>query len=257
MTPVFAGCGGEKGDAATEAAPLDTAVTAAAEALTDKGYALKKEARNRDALLLFEQAASQIASAGGRNSEAFASSLDDQATIYLRTGDPEKAKSLYLQAAKLLEDIGKTDTRLFAGIHRRLKTIDALASMNIRCSEPLSPDISRVETDSASKIDSDAVTSEPRLPYFPDVAALQRAYGKFNLQLKHCLDDFRGALPVWSVVTGDGRIALVSVKSETLDRKTRECIEQGLLQVSKTHRDELPRFSACYRNFTFPLAFRK
>jgi hypothetical protein len=75
--------------------------------------------------------------------------------------------------------------------------------------------------------------------------------------LKDCVEALPGALPVWTVVTGDGRLALVSVKSEVIAPKTRACIENRLMEISRDRSELLPKFGACFRNFTYPLAFRK
>ena len=228
---------------------VGTAVAAEVTALTEKGYDFKKEGRNRDALELFKQAAAKLEQATALRTEAFASNLDDRATIHLRVGNTAEAESLYLQAAELLDELDKKQTRLYAGVQRRLRTLEALKKVGGDCDEPLVPD--------ATPVDASDAGTEAKLPYFPDVAALQVAFGKFNLEIKGCLDDFPGAVPVWTVVTGDGRIALASVKSESIAPKTRDCIERQLMEISLRHRDQMPRFSACFRNFTYPLAFRK
>ena len=243
LTPA---CGTKKDETPSE--PVDAEAAAEARALTEKGYDYKKEGRNRDALDAFEKAAAKLEQGTALRTEDFASNLDDRATIHLRVGNTAEAESLYLRAAELLEELDKNQTRLYAGVQRRLRTAAALKKLGVDCDEPMVPDAKSVDSSDAG---------QNKLPYFPDVADLQSAFGKFNLEIKGCLDDFPGALPVWTVVTGDGRIALASVKSESLSSERRECIEGRLTAISLRHRDLMPRFSACFRNFTYPLAFRK
>lgn len=226
-----------------------------AEALTEKAYDLKLEGRNGEALSLFTEAAEKIERAEGRKSTSFASNLDDRATIYLRTGSFDKAEALYRRAEDILKNIDQAETRLFAGVRRRMKTLEALQKMGIVCSEPMQPASSVADAD--SKIEAGESSKTESLPYFPKSEDLQRAFGIFNSKLKGCVDAMPGALPVWTVVTGDGRLALVSVKSEVIDKKTRACVENQLLEVSRRHPELLPKFGACFRNFTYPLAFRK
>ena len=238
---------GKKPDS-TPPESVTAAVAAEVKALTEKGYDFKHTGNNRDALAAFEQAADKLEHADAVRTEEFASNLDDRATIHLRVGNTAEAETLYLRAVEILEELDKKDTRIYAGVQRRLRTLAALKEMGVECDEPMVPE--------AATADS-ADTGADNLPYFPDVEALQQAFGKFNLEIKGCLEDSASALPVWTAVTGDGRIALASVKSETVSKKTRECIERQLVESSLRHRDLMPRFSACFRNFTYPLAFRK
>ena len=78
----------------------------AAKKLTEKGYDLKLEGKNGEALEMFERAEATLLRARDVSGAAIASSLDDRATIYLRTGNYKKAKALYHQALGILKDHG-------------------------------------------------------------------------------------------------------------------------------------------------------
>lgn len=227
-----------------------------ANALTEQAYDLKQHGQHKAALALLSRAAEKIVTATGNKSEAYASNLDDQATIYLRVGETTRARSLYTQAEGILLEMDGPASRLLAGIRRRKATMDAFERMGYRCQEPLQPKGSGPLAMDVSAVDG-GVLNESILPYFPDPAKLQHAFGIFNSELKGCLDSFPGALPVWTVVTGDGRLALCSVKNEEIDTKTRDCLEKQLMEISRRHAEQLPRFTACFRNFTYPLAIRK
>ena len=225
-----------------------------ANALTEKGYDAKQSGKNREALSFFEQAATKIKSAEGEKSEAFASNLDDQAVIYLRVGNSKKARELFRRAETVLMDLHAEKTRLFAGIRRRMATLDAFDKMGYACREPLDP---IVKAQNASGPADGGASGDADIPYFPEPEKLQKAFGFFNSKMSACGDSFPASLPVWTVLTGDGRIAMCSVKSEDIDKKTRDCVEAELIELSRRFPERMPRFSACFRNFTYPLALQK
>jgi tetratricopeptide (TPR) repeat protein len=229
------------------------AATAEVNRLTEKAYDLKQVGNNEGALALLEEAEGVLERAANLESEVFASNLDDRATIHLRMGHSEKARALYTEAETILQKLNQKETRLFAGIARRLDTMQALDSLGIVCDEPPVYKETTVESTARNIGTTDAAV----LPYFPKDEDLQRAFGAFNLEMTGCVESSTGALPIWTVITGDGRIALSSVKSDSIDQGQKQCLEKKLFEISAKNRNLMPRFRACFRNFTYPLAFRK
>ncbi len=235
----FSACSGNNKEKPIKEDPQASALIKKAEELTDKGYDLKLTGRNGNALSLFEQAAKKIINAKGENCLEYASNLDDRASIYFRTGNIEKAFLLYNQAKSIIERIEETNTRLFAAVMRRLTTMEAFKNIGYICKEPMVPE------------------EENELPYFPKKEDIESAFQIFNIEMKSCLESHPHSVPIWTVITGDGRVALSSVKSEELDKQTKNCLEQKLSELSSMHSDLLPRFRACFYNYTYPMAFRK
>ena len=217
--------------------------------LIDKAYDFKYEGKNGEALALFNEIQKKIIAVHGKNSEAYASNLDDLGTCYFRGGDYKKARALYEEAARILESLSLTNERLFAAVRRRLRTLAAFEKINYVCAEPLIS--AETATQGADTNPSDA------LPYFPSSEDLYKVYYKMNKELKGCVGKIAKAVPVWNVITGDGRVLLSEVKSDDVSAKEAACIEKTLLlDIVPKYNDALPRFRACYRNYTFPLVFR-
>ena len=100
-------------------APPKDARSKQADALTEEAYDLKLKGKNQAALERLQEAHRLLAEIQGAGSEAVASNLDDQATIYLRTGDYPKARALYNQALDLLRKRAPNEARLASGIERK------------------------------------------------------------------------------------------------------------------------------------------
>lgn len=211
--------------------------------LIDQAYDLKQEGKNGEALAIFRSLRPKVAAFFGKESEEMASLLDDEGSCYLRGGDYETAKQRYEQAIQMLKKRRLSQTRLFASIHRRLKTIAAFEELNIACHEPLT--VSNPQDDKND------------IPYFPTLESLHSAFYAIRKDMDGCVEKMPKAIPIWNVVTGDGRIALASVKSEDITEAQRGCLENKLKQGALKYRDKMPRFRACFRNFTYPVVFRE
>lgn len=212
----------------------------AARALTQKGFRLKKEGKNGDALKLFQQARAQLASApeGPETAMAVASNLDDFGTIYLRTGQYEKAKEHYEKARKILEPHAEEAPRLAMGIDFRLAALEAFQAQKIQCREPLDP--------------KKPNENEALPPYLPDVQEAQDVFGKINSRLQGCRKGEPKVVNVRMVALGDGRIPVAEPMGPIADTEAGSCIKKRILEVSKDYADEMPRFTACFRPFTYP-----
>ena len=210
--------------------------------IIDRAYDLKQKGGNGDALALFRSLEPKIAAVFGKESEEMASLLDDEGSCYLRGGDYASAKKRYEAAIEMLSNLELSQTRLFASIHRRLKTIAAFEKLEITCREPLEP--------------SDGKDSKDDVPYFPTLESLHSAFYAIRKEMDGCVEKMPKAIPIWNVVTGDGRIALASVKSEDITEAQRQCLVDKLQKGAVKYREKMPRFRACFRNFTYPVIFR-
>ena len=224
-------------------APPKDARSKQAEALTEEAYDLKLEGRNQAALERLQKAHQLLAEVEGAGSEAAASNLDDQATIFLRTGDYPKARALYNQALDLLRKGASNEHRLASGIERRLATLKALERGGHHCKEPLVP-----------PPDAAGPKEGAPLPYFPDKEALYEAYAGLVEALKPCLKkgEVLKPIPVWTVLLGTGEIVLSRTNGSLAGTDTARCIEATLIKASQKHAPKMPHFRACYRNFTYP-----
>lgn len=225
--------------------PEHAALIRQAEQLTDEGYDLKREGRNQDALAKFEQATPLFEKGAGKESEAVAGNLDDQASIYLRTGQYRKARTLYSRAIAIQDKVAPGGSRLAASIERRLATLDALEKRHYVCHEPLVP----------AQESSDSENDKALLPYYPEKKALYDAYAKLDDEIRPCLPKslLNKPVPVWTVLLGEtGDIVLSRAKGSLYGTPTGQCIESTLARISSQYAAVMPRFRACYRNFTYP-----
>jgi tetratricopeptide (TPR) repeat protein len=210
-----------------------------AESLTEKGYDLKLEGRNGEALALFKEAHAFLVAAKGQSSEEVASNLDDQATIHLRTGNYKKARALYNRALVILNHVAPGESRLTSAVQRRLATLDALEKSGVTCNEPLSAGSSGRDN---------------ALPYFADNEPVYDGFGKLAKALKPCFskDIPQAPVSVWIVLLGKGEILLSKTKGDLAGTSTAACIESTLKESSRANAPNMPKFSACYRNYTYP-----
>jgi hypothetical protein len=210
-----------------------------ADQLTEKGYDLKLEGRNGEALALFEEARAFLVAAKGPSSEEVASNLDDQATIHLRTGNPKKARALYNRALAILNQVAPDGSRLTSAVKRRLATLDALEQNGVTCHEPLTPE---------------PPSKDSALPYFTDKESVYDGLGKLAKALKPCFSKEIPQAPVsvWIVLLGKGEILLSRTQGDLAGTRAAACIESTLKEASRTNAPNMPRFSACYRNYTYP-----
>jgi tetratricopeptide (TPR) repeat protein len=225
-------------------APKADARSKQAEALTEEAYDLKLVGRNQAALERLQRAHRILRQSRGPRSEAVASNLDDQATVYLRTGDYAKARELYNKALGLLGKDAAKDHRLASGIERRRSTLDALERRGHRCKEPLVPPADAAKT-------QDGGVS---LPYLPDKKEIYKAYADLAEALKPCLEKAPSLkpIPVWTVLLGTGEIVLARTKGSLAGTDTARCIESTIVEASRRYAPKMPHFRACYRNFTYP-----
>ncbi len=214
--------------------------------LTDRAFKLKKSGRNGPALELLERAHQMLTPAKPSHFSALASNLDDQASINVRLGQFQLARSQYQRAQKLLggmTTLSVDDRQLLAGIAFRLDVITALEKAGITCREPLEP----LPADAGPPAPADA---GPPLPYFPKVVAMHQALDKLHDTVDHCVDGPRRPRMVRLVITGDGRIVLARDPGGHRTPAESSCIEAALIKAAVSA--DLPRFKACFRPFYFP-----
>jgi tetratricopeptide (TPR) repeat protein len=217
--------------------PKQTVAAAQAKKLTEQAYDHKLAGQNGKALALFEKAGKVLVAAHGETHYQVASNLDDQATVYLRTGDFSKAQELYQEAKAVLKKIGQNSSRLDQAIDRRLHTLNTFEKNAITCSEPLEPKNEK-ETES--------------LPYFPKAEEMEPVFDTLAKELGDCVETQKLPVPVRLVVTGTGRIVEAHVKGLYNHTEAGLCIEKKILQRAPTYAAALPRFRACYKNVTYP-----
>jgi hypothetical protein len=227
-----------------EAVP--TAIASAKE-LTSRAYELKREGQNGAALKLFEKAHNILVGAKSHQSAAAASNLDDQATIYMRTGNYSRARDLFKEAISTLKSPSVTDDRLVSGIDRRLSTIAAFEKQGVVCREPLVPNPPEPSQN------ADSGTNEG-LPYFPDKMAMERVFDKITNDLSGCVDKGSRPVAVRMVITGDGRIVVTETRGQLKSTEAGKCLAKQILAVAVKHKGEFPPFAACFRNFTHPFS---
>ena len=208
--------------------------------LTEQAYSLKKRGDNRKALAVLAKAQEIIVSGNGADSPEAASNLDDQASIYMRTGDFERARGLFLGAREILERSTASDPNLLSGVTFRLFILGELERQGIVCKEPLDP------------VDSPSTGPADR---FPDMASMHRAMGKLNPTIAGCHDGPPRPIDVRVVVTGTGKIVAAKVFGPPSGSHKAGCVERGL--VSPTVDVDLPNFKACFISFTFPFKVGK
>lgn len=231
---------GEEGRNSRPTTPKQQLTLKKAQDLIEKGYERKKTGHNRSALNLFEQAETLISSAVGKESEEYASILDDEATVLLRTGDYQKSRVFYQKASAILKEIGKEEGRLAQGIQRRLNILDALEKNGILCNEPLAPPEPK-----------DAGDAGHALPYFPELEEVHAVFSRLNQHLGGCAKQPIGSTPIRVVLTGNGRI-IVAEARHLEGTPPGNCLEKKILQAAKGYVSAFPKFEACFRNFTFP-----
>ncbi len=205
--------------------------------LTEKAYDLKLIGQNSKALALFVKSHNILAKSMGKMSLPVASNLDDQAMIYLRTGNYARARKLFKNAQQILKTQASLDSRLAKGIERRLNTLKALEKHGVTCSEPLAP-----------PPPVDAGVS----PYFPVLEDVHKVFGLINSQLQGCVKGTPGPIAVRLVVTGNGLILEAQTRSPLKGTPSAKCIEKRILNAAPEFTRQLPRFRACFRNFTYP-----
>jgi tetratricopeptide (TPR) repeat protein len=217
--------------------PDTTVAVANANALTEKAYDHKLTGQNGKALALFEEAGEILVSAHGEMHYLVASNLDDQATVYLRTGDFKKARERYQKAKAILKKTEQSKSRLDLAIDRRLATLDTFEKNAIACAEPLNP--------------QEALETET-LPYFPNPEETAPVFDKLAKELGGCVVAQKLPVPVRMVVTGTGRIVEAHVKGLYNHTKEGLCIEKNILELAPKYATALPPFHACYKNITYP-----
>ncbi|MBN2529990.1 MAG: tetratricopeptide repeat protein [Deltaproteobacteria bacterium] len=192
-------------------------------------YKLKRTGYNGDALALFEKAIQQVKP----GSDVYASALDDQASVLVRMGKYDKAETLYTEALKILEG-HYNDSMLIQGVKERLLVLKTLKKKNIICKEPPTPDPAE------------------KLPYFPNVVEYQQAMGTLTRELAKCHDSpVIEAMSTRVVATGDGKLVYAYAKK---NKFTGTDVEKCVIQKLETllPKTALPKFSACFRGFTYP-----
>lgn len=209
--------------------------------LIEQGYDLKKTGHNRAALNAFEHAEAILSRSIGKESQEVASILDDEATVYLRTGDYEKARTLYAKASDIVAELGLKESRLADGIARRILTLEALKQHGILCNEPLAP----LKT-------ADGGIDAKSTPYFPKLEDVHAVFSKINQHLGKCANTPIGSVAIRVVLTGDGRIIAAKTGGNLRDTPPGQCLEDKIMGAAPKYVDSFPKFQACFRNFTFP-----
>jgi hypothetical protein len=198
--------------------------------LLEEGYGFKREGRNGAALERFELACALLERKLGSRDHLYASCLDDKAMIMVRMGRNKEARDLYEWGRKLLEK--DPDPVLQKGVALRLRLLDRLDALGIRCAEPAEPP-----------------ANDP-LPYFPDISVMQEALGRLGDHLREC-DEGRPRLVTMRItLTGDGRPLMVETHGRDADSPVGRCLEEKLMSLVEAA--DLPRFRACFRPFTYP-----
>lgn len=210
-----------------------------AKAVIEEAYKQKQVGKNGLAMTKLEEALGIIASGpgSGKTSAAYASCLDDMASVNLRTGNSKEAQSQYKKALGILGALDNADPRLVNGIEKRLAFLSHMENRRIACAEPSSP-----KTDSS-------------LPYFPDVEKMQLAIGTLNPKVAGCAIGIPEAVTVRVFITGDGKVIHAKARGPHADSDVGTCVVKRLMEAVPGA--ELPRFRACFRGFTYPFMVGK
>ncbi|MCP4599602.1 MAG: tetratricopeptide repeat protein [Proteobacteria bacterium] len=222
-------------------APKKSPALVEADKITDQAYDLKLTGENGAALALFKRVGDMLVKTEGKDSQPVASNLDDQATIYLRTGNYARAGQLYREARKILDKTKPKDKRLAEGIGRRLAILDELGQRNIICAEPLEP-----------KRPKDAGADAGTASYFPPIENAQKVFGRMCKRLNGCLKGPPRPVTIRLVITGKGQIIKAQTRGPMGSTKAAACLEKKILEVAPEFKESLPKFKACFRNFTYP-----
>lgn len=218
-------------------APDESALRA--KPVIEEAYKHKQVGENGAAMARLEEALDIIGSGpgGGKTGAAYASCLDDMASVNLRTGKRDEARNLYAEALGILLTLKNADPRLVNGIKKRLTLVSHMEKRGITCAEPSSP-----KTDSP-------------LPYFPDVEKMQVAIGALNPAVAGCAAGIPEAVTVRVFITGDGKAIHAEARGPHADSRIGRCVVTRLMDAVPDA--ELPRFRACFRGFTYPFMVGK
>jgi hypothetical protein len=203
-----------------------------AKALIDEGYLLKRNGSNKDALAKFEKACALLESAIGGQAPEVASCLDDQASVFVRTGDYEKAKQLYYRALRIADAAEGADPLLVSGIRYRIGLLGRLEQLAIRCAEPEVP------------------PADPALPYFPVISEMQRALGALGPGVRSCASGPPRPVTLKITISGDGKPIMAETRGAETGTAVGDCVEKRIVEAIPSA--DLPRFRACFRAFTYP-----
>ena len=204
-----------------------------------EAYKHKQVGENGAAMARLEEVLEIIGSGpgAGKVGAAYASCLDDMASVNLRIGKHDKARDQYVTALGILSALPDADPRLVNGIKKRLDLVSHLANRGIICAEPSSP-----KTDSP-------------LPYFPDVEKMQVAIGALNSKVAGCAGGIPEAVTVRVFITGDGKAIHAEARGPHADSRIGKCVVDRLMNAVPDAK--LPRFRACFRGFTYPFMVGK
>ncbi|MBN2803666.1 MAG: tetratricopeptide repeat protein [Deltaproteobacteria bacterium] len=199
------------------------------QALIKEAYNFKKTGNNKEALKLLNRAAELVP----KDSVIEASSLDDRASIFLRTGEFKKAEEFYLNAIKIIQKT-KGNYLLLTGIENRLKTLYALKENNLKCKE------------------SDVYPNDSKAPYFPiDIQGYQTVLGTLTEKLASCSDSKTlEPVSIRVVITGDGKFVRAYARHKFAGTKIEQCVVERLKKLIPE--TKLPKFGACFRGFSYP-----
>ncbi|MBW2278338.1 MAG: hypothetical protein JRF63_12655, partial [Deltaproteobacteria bacterium] len=99
-----------------------------------------------------------------------------------------------------------------------------------------------------------AEPSEPpagaALPYFPEVAAVQRSLGALGPRVHSCASGPPRPVTLKVTVTGDGKPIMAEVRGAETGTEVGKCVENRILEAIPEA--ALPRFRACFRAFSYP-----
>jgi hypothetical protein len=241
---LLAGCGRDKPAAAEHEAQIDPVLGTPslpaptdpkAAALLEEAYALKQYGRNGPALAAIEKACGIIERTAGAASAEYGSCLDDEASVHLRMGRTDVARSLYHRSLGVLGKAKEADSRLVDGVKMRLNDLELMVHKGIACAETAEPP------------PPDAGVT---VPYFPDVEEMQNAIGELNPYVSECSDGVPEAVTVRVIVTGDGRAVRAETRGLHEGDPLGKCVLEKLLAAFP--KAKLPPFRACFRSFTYP-----
>jgi tetratricopeptide (TPR) repeat protein len=194
----------------------------------DLAYKFKQQGQNGLALKQFEQIINMVP----EKSSAYASVLDDKASVLLRTGRTEEAKKLYTEAINILKKLD-AEPLLLKGIEGRLDILNQMVKSGIRCNEPLVPPV------------------DGKIPYFPSVEKMQNALNELTLEIAKCKNsNTLEPITMRVIISGDGKFIKAFAKGKFEGTKTESCVVNKLKELLPGA--DLPPFSACFRGFTYP-----
>ena len=197
-----------------------------------KGYELKNRGENSEALKLFESACKNIERIDGSSSAQFGSCIDDMASIHLRTGDHQRALSLYNRALDIVSKANSADPKAVYDIKTRIDLVAKLEKAGVMCNEPGMP------------------SKESPLPHYPVVEDMQKAIGQLNDQIYDCKKGSPDVVTIRTIITGDGKVVHTEARGPYRGTDVGNCVVKKFEEIAP--KADFVKFRACFRGFTYP-----